>query len=100
MAFSCSIKNKRHRKEKEVTRHLYGTKLCINENHLQFGTNSENAIDNLKHGKSQKFTKEQILEIREKYKDESFTQVKLAEFYKTSANYIAMIVKNKVWKHI
>lgn len=97
---SCSIKNKRHRKEKEVTRHLCGNKLCINENHLQFGTNSENAIDNIKHGKNQKFTKEQILEIRKKYKDENFTQVKLAEFYKTYKNYIAMIVNNKVWKHI
>lgn len=48
---ACSIKNKRHRKEKEVTRHLCGNKLCVNEDHLQFGTNSENAIDNIKHGK-------------------------------------------------
>ena len=48
---SCSIKNKRNRKEKEVTRHLCGNKLCINEEHLQFGTQSENAIDAVRHGR-------------------------------------------------
>ncbi len=70
---SCSIKNKRHRKNKEVTRHLCGNKLCINENHLQFGTNSENMIDTLVHGKNlKKFTKDNILEIRKKYASKIF----------------------------
>jgi hypothetical protein len=64
---SCSVKNKRHREEKEVTRHLCGTKLCINEEHLEFGTKSENAIDNLKHGKACKLSENQVKEIREKY---------------------------------
>ena len=97
---SCSIKNKMHRPDDKVTRHLCGNKLCINEEHLEFGTNSENAIDNLNHGKCTKFTKEQIIEIREKFKTGNFTKVALGKIFNTSSEYIRRIVKNNIWKHL
>jgi hypothetical protein len=98
---SCSTKNKSHKQHTQVTRHLCGNKLCVKEDHLEFGTPSQNAIDNLIHNKSnKKFSELEIKEIRSKYTTKNFTFVDLSKIYKTSPGYVSMIVNNKVWKHI
>lgn len=47
-----------------------------------------------------KLTKEQVLEIRDKYKPYVYTQPMLAEEYDVSQTSIKHIVNRKTWKHI
>lgn len=95
---SCEIKYKRHRLEEEITRHLCGNRICINSEHLKFGTRNENSIDAIEHGsKVAKLTKEQVLEIREKYTTGKFTYVKLAEEYKCDQTNIGSIIRKETW---
>lgn len=96
---SCSIKNMFHRPDELVTRHLCGNKLCVNEEHLEFGTQSENAIDVFIHGKILKFTPEQILDIRDSYEKDG-DHIKISKLYDVNPQYIKSIVEREIWKHI
>lgn len=48
---SCESKYGRHRLENEVTRHMCANKICCNPDHLLFGNQSENSMDNIRHKK-------------------------------------------------
>jgi hypothetical protein len=52
-----------------------------------------------KNGNS-KLTKEQVLEIRSKYKFRKYTYEKLSQEYGVMKHYIGRIINNKVWRHI
>lgn len=98
---ACEIKNKKHRPKDQVTRHLCGNKLCCNPDHLEFGTSTENAIDNVKHGKSQaKLNGDIVREIRETNGKDGLTKVERAKKYNISKPNLQYIEKNKTWKHI
>lgn len=99
---ACSIKNKRHRLDTEVTRHLCGNKQCIREDHLEFGTHSENAVDTLQHGDGviNKLSSSDIQQIRGKYVSKKYTYNKLAIEYDVAVGTISNIIKRKTWKHI
>jgi len=52
-----------------------------------------------KNGNS-KLTKEQILQIRNKYQFRKYTYEKLSQEYGVMKHYIGRIIKKKVWSHI
>lgn len=98
-SLSCSIKIKQQRPDNLVTRHLCGIKLCVNPDHLEFGTHSENAIDNVIHNKSnRKFSDEQIIEIRNQSKVKPM--IELSKMYNVGVNTISNIIKKKSYKHV
>jgi len=95
---SCEIKNGRHSVQGEVCRHLCGNKVCINPGHVEFGTSSENAIDNVIHGsKSCKLDSEKVRQIRD---DKSSTQEELSNEYGVSVGTISGVQNNHTWKHV
>ena len=91
-----------------VVMHSCDNKLCVNPKHLLLGTQGENLKDMVAKGRSakgefhsqSKYTKKQILSIRELYKKGNHTQEKLAEIFGTTAKYISSIINYKRWKHI
>jgi ribosome-binding protein aMBF1 (putative translation factor) len=99
---SCEIKYKKHRPKELVTRHLCGNKICCNPDHLEFGTRSENAIDNVYHGTSNaKLTPEIIKEIRETRGKDGLSQKERAKKYGIkSTEHLREIEIRKRWKHV
>jgi len=84
---------------------------CVNPNHLFLGTHTDNMKDKVKKGRargnhigelntSAKLTSEKVLEIRQKYSTNNYTQQKLADIYKISNSQISKIISKKFWKHI
>jgi hypothetical protein len=97
---SCSIKNKMHLPENKLTRHLCSVKACINEDHLEFGTDSENGFDTAIHGsKSVKLNMKKAEKIRELYKTGKYTYAVLGEKYDVDATAICSIINNRTWKN-
>ena len=98
---SCAIKRKKHRENGEVTRHKCANPLCINSDHLEFGSYKDNAIDSIKHGTSQaKLCEEDVNEIRKKYDGKDYDCKYFSEKYNVSQSAIRHVVKRITWKHI
>ena len=99
--FACEAKYGRNRKKDEVTRHLCLQNLCCNQDHLAFGTNSENAIDSVKAGRNGvKLDAEKVKTILKMYMDgEKNTQL-LANEYGVGTRTIRGIVTGRIWKHV
>ena len=80
---------------------------CVNPSHLSEGTNDENMEYMVKTGQScrgsnvntSKLNKEQVDEIRHKYKNTDTSYGKLAKEYGVDRSAIANIIKGKNWKH-
>ena len=96
---SCSVKNGYHRPKNLITRHLCGNSNCIEQNHLEFGTHSENSKDTLKHqsNKRLKLNFEKAKEIKKKNLDGKSINT-LAEEYNVTHSCINNIVKEISWK--
>jgi len=89
-----------------------GNRGCCNPNHIYAGTPRNNVDDRINQGRGKngitvgeihwkaKFSVEDILAIREKYRKTLFTQQELAEMYGTKRRYIWKIINRKAWSHI
>jgi len=81
---------------------------CVNPSHLHIGTQSQNIQERNERGRTArgeqaskaKLTEVQVLEIRERYKNEKISFAKLGREYKVSASAISTIIKRKFWTHI
>jgi len=71
---------------------------CCNPIHLSEGTHQENMDDKaLKNRQASKLTKAQVLEIRKKYGEGTYTQKALATEYNISKTQISFIIRVKRW---
>lgn len=98
---ACEIKYKRRANPKEVAMHLCGNNACCRVDHMEFGSQKQNMIHNVIHGKSRaKLNPNQVLEIRQYYKDRSKTIKELSAMYGVGTKTIGSIVRNELWTHI
>lgn len=96
---ACEIKNMMHKPVGKVTRHLCGNKLCCTEEHIEFGTPSENSIDSVIQGIIKcKISLDNIREIR-KNKD-NLSNMELAKKYNSNSKTIRRIINNEDYKYI
>lgn len=90
-------KTGRFSNKNEIIRHLCDNKACANINHLEYGTNSENAIDSLKYHKGVKLTPENVKMIR----DSNKSSKQLADELNFIASCTIRAVRNgKIWTHV
>jgi hypothetical protein len=96
---ACEIKNMMHKPVGMVTRHLCGNKLCCAEDHLEFGTYTENSIDSVIQGLVKcSVNDDQVREIR-KNEDKLSTTV-LAEKYNSNSKTVQNIINGKSYTHV
>jgi hypothetical protein len=95
------------------TRHLCPGKpneLCVNPEHLTFGSHAENMRDKVEAGRQArlkgadngraKLTEEQVLEIRRSYAEGGVTQQALGDEYGIDHSVISRIVRRELWTHL
>jgi transcriptional regulator of met regulon len=97
---ACEIREGRHRKKEEITRHLCNNKLCCEPTHVKFGSQSENSIDQLRHGKKNSIPENVVLDIRETYKKDGLTNIERAKKYNIGVQSLRAIQNRKTYKHI
>ncbi|HBD95461.1 MAG TPA: hypothetical protein DC057_14930 [Spirochaetia bacterium] len=83
---------------------------CINPNHLFAGTQRDNIYDMENKNRSvhlkgsqngnSKVTERQVVEIRNKYSTNKFSQRELGEKYGLSSSMVGEIIRGNFWKHI
>jgi hypothetical protein len=98
----CEFKHGPRPSSDQVARHLCGNKLCVEQNHLQWGTRRENALDAINHGHLRtKLTAAKVKEIRVILtRDRSKgTLLKLCSSYGVTIHTIKKILYNQMWKH-
>ena len=103
IAFIPNLENKPH------INHIDGNKLNNDISNLEWCTPKENAVHAHETGlstyKGEKhhltpFTKEEILSIREEYKDPNTSHRDLARKYGVEKTTIGNIIRKKTWKHV
>lgn len=92
--------------------HKCDNRKCVNPLHLFSGTNLDNMKDKIQKGRcytgnqrgqnngASKLSDAQVLKIRELYKSDKYTTVKLAELYNVNRSTISYIINNKTYKHL
>ena len=100
--FACEAKYGRNREKHEVTRHLCLQNLCCNQDHLVFGTSSENAIDSVKTGQRNgvKLDAEKVKTILKRYMGGEQNIQLLAIEYGVKDNTMRDVVNRKTWNHV
>lgn len=85
-----------------ITRHLCNNSICCEPTHLKFGTHLENANDMVIHASSKgfKLCPNDVLTIRQLYRDKQKTRQELREMYKVKATCIREIVNGLTWKYL
>lgn len=87
--------------------HSCHIRLCVNPDHLRYGTVKDNAKDMMnasrqrkgsRHGFS-KLIESQIIEIRKLY-SEGYPQQKIADLFNVTQPTIGFIIRGKTWKHV
>jgi hypothetical protein len=107
--FSMEDKLGRKLLDTEDVRHLCPgepNRACYNPEHLSVGTRKENMEDMVRHGHSQKgsrnyqskLTEEDVLSIRALWG--MFVLRELGEMYGVDPALISLIVRRKIWKHV
>lgn len=99
--YACELLNGPQPSGAPVARHLCGINLCVNPNHLVWGTDKENADDQIWHGtfvrgeKSpfSKLTEDQVREIRKS----ALPHREIAATYGISAPLVSRIKNRKKW---
>ena len=96
--------------EGHIVRHKCDNPPCINPDHLETGTHSDNALDREarcrgrdqkgESSNSSKLTEQAVLDIRMEYATGQTTYVRLAEFYGVTPPTIRYAVAGKTWRHI
>ena len=95
---ACEIKNKYHRPENKVTRHLCGERNCCAYDHVCFGSYTENSRDTAAHGRvNAKLTQENIKEIRENVYE--LTAVEFSKKFNCSDRIIYDVISNRSYQH-
>lgn len=91
-----------------VVRHKCDNPPCVNVEHLELGTKSDNSWDMSKRGRSligsktpiAKLTEAQVLEMKIALRDKTAKQRDLAVFYGISIAQVSRINKGHQWKHV
>jgi len=91
-----------------VVMHTCDNPSCVNPEHLEIGTQSENIADMIKKGRQSKgeskptakLTEKQVLEIRAKFKPRKYTYEMLSKEYGLAVRNICKIIARESWKHI
>lgn len=91
-----------------LVRHKCDNPPCVNPDHMELGTNMDNARDMVTRGRSMigstnheaKLDEAKVLHILRSVRDRTATQVDLAETYGVSPGAIAHIVHGRSWKHV
>lgn len=99
-AHRLSILIRDEKLEKLLLCHHCDNKICVNPNHLFYGTNKDNMRDKvLKDRAAMKLTRKEVLEIRELYKSGKYTHKRLGELFGVTKTNIGYIVRNIIWNH-
>lgn len=82
--------------------HTCDNPLCVNPKHLFIGSCSDNTKDMFLKNRSkvQKLTKENILDIRDRYKNTGIKQKELAHIFNVNQNCISRIINYKRWGYV
>ena len=81
-----------------VLRHKCRNRNCLNPEHLETGTQAENANDKIRDGTAgKKLNAQQVLEIRARATE---SQRKLGKEYGVSHKSICRVITRRYWKHI
>ena len=84
-----------------VVRHKCDNPPCVNLEHLELGTQSENMQDKARRGRGfSKLTEEQVADMRRKYAAGGTTHKELAEEYGVWGATICRILKGDLWTHL
>lgn len=89
--------------DNKIILHLCNNPKCCNPMHLKLGTQKENMQQMLKEGRGKKFSKiskEQVIEIRNIWKNGNISQKQIAEKFNISQSQISSIVNNKYWRYL
>lgn len=94
--------------------HKCDVRNCVNPKHLFLGTQKENMVDCSIKGRiannghflrgekqwSAKYTKQQVLKVREMYATGNYTYKEISNILKIKADYIGLLVRRVRWKHV